>query len=759
MSAEEPVKEVSIITVSTLIRKRRWTIIITSILVTAAVVYYAITEPSTYQAEALLSADAPQVEEMIKMPSAPNNPVNVGEKLWMVRENLFSPTVLVPLVKEFQLDRRSNDLLTRLETSWNNLNAQIGFPAPVATEPQQREEITIDNLKKKIHIKVEAPDAFSIAFQDESPERSREVTNRLADALVQRTSATIHQNANFAAEFLKSEVQRVKAKLDSQNAAIQAYQAVNTDDLSTRMAADLRTIESQQEKIHAKTEQISNEQARRTAIEKEIQDLESRGALETRENMAAETRLQELRLKLKQLQAMYTDQHPELRSTQSEIRDLEKALASGASKGSTRGEPSAAQMRYLALKSELEATTQRIDALRKQQNDMVAQMAVFRRKAESAPRNERNVAQLVRDYELTRTQYQNLLQKQTEAQVNERLNRVNQNSVFRVVRRASIPLEPSGPHRARLMVMGVVAGLGLGMLFAFVAELRDSSYEDADEFQESVDVPVLATIPAIPMADSTSLAPARRATLPSSGVRTLDLEKTTTRRAVVTLNDPRSIAAEQYGMLALEIRQRLGRDSSRVLAITSAAGGEGKTITSLNLSIALSKTMEGKVLLVDSDLRKPRIHECVGFKPDKGFGDLLQRPDDALDSYIRRVNGLAIIPGGNAIEDPLRYLGSERCNALFQRFRKQFEFIVVDTPPILPVADSRMLSGYADGVLIVVRARHTRRELFKYAMRGFRVPNLIGVVLNGVDYERSRYSDAYEYYTNEYLGRASRKRA
>ena len=222
-------------------------------------------------------------------------------------------------------------------------------------------------------------------------------------------------------------------------------------------------------------------------------------------------------------------------------------------------------------------------------------------------------------------------------------------------------------------------------------------------------------------------------------------------KCVVALSDPRSIAAEQYGILAMEVRERLGRDPGKVLAVTSAAGGEGKTITSLNLSLVLSRTMDGRVLLLESDLRRPRLQEYLGFRPQKGFSDLLKAPDDPLEPYLLRINGLSVLPGGPVLEDPLKLLASHQTPAVIARLRQKFDLIVIDTPPILPIADTHILSGFSDGVILVVRARQTRRELLQHALRSFHVSNLLGVVLNGVDLERSAYGYAYDYYAKQYL--------
>jgi len=751
MPVGENIKEISLARFTGVIRKHKLCVILTTLIVTAGVVVYVFGEPKIYRSEALLADTTAAVEDYVKpSTSVPQTPSNIQDKIWVIRENLFSPVVLEPVIKEFHLDEKPDDWATRFDNIRKNLSDSFPFLAPGEVPPQISNERLLQQVKQKIVIQVEAPDAFSLAYDADNPKQAMDVSNRLAQALVERTSAATEKTASFAADFLKSEVERVKQKLDRQNAEIQDFHQRTSDDLTTRMASDLRVLEDLQQRLHAKTEQISNEQAHHAAVLNEMQDLERRGALDSKEKSADQTQLDALRLKLKQLQAMYTEEHPEIKSTEKEIRDLERTIAAADSNGPGHGEPSTAQMRYVQLKAELQSSEQLLQSYRKQEADLASQLANYQRRAESAPKNDRMLAELVREYETTRADYQSLLEKQMQAQIDQRLNAKNRDSVFRIVRQARLPLVPYGPHRVRISLAGLAAGLGLSIGLAFFMESRDTAYDTADEFQDSIDLPVLAVVPTITARNGLKSTPLNPPA--NSHIKPLQIEgKTAVKNSIVTLSDPASIAAEQYGILAMEVRQRLGRDGSRMLAITSPAGGEGKTVTSLNLSIALSKTMENEVLLVECDLRKPRMHEYLGARAEKGFSELLQRPDDPLDSYLWRLNGLSIIQGGPILHDPLKLLASARTQAVFENLRKKFKLIVVDLPPIVPIADSHVISDLADGVLLVIRARHTRRELLKHALRGFHASNIIGVALNAVDLQQTKYYYAYDYYSHEYV--------
>jgi receptor protein-tyrosine kinase/non-specific protein-tyrosine kinase len=174
------------------------------------------------------------------------------------------------------------------------------------------------------------------------------------------------------------------------------------------------------------------------------------------------------------------------------------------------------------------------------------------------------------------------------------------------------------------------------------------------------------------------------------------------------------------------------------------------------MGAALTSLVDGPVLLVDADLRKPRLHEYleVNVPQGKGFHSLLLKPEDDYKEYVVKIGDLSVIPGGETNNsNPVAALASPKVRALFDRLRSQYKMILVDAPPTLPIADSHILSGLCDKVMFVVRARKTPRELFQHAVESYDASNLIGAVLNDVDYHRSRYAYAYEYYKENYIAR------
>jgi polysaccharide biosynthesis transport protein len=279
--------------------------------------------------------------------------------------------------------------------------------------------------------------------------------------------------------------------------------------------------------------------------------------------------------------------------------------------------------------------------------------------------------------------------------------------------------------------MGLFGGLGLGLVLAFVFEQSDTSIATLDDLQAFTTIPALAVIPSMET-DHT-------------------IAKTGGKPGIALLANPRSILAEQYRILADRVREQASKSGSTVVCLTSAVGGEGKSTVAINLALGLSRTIEGKVLLVDADLRKPRVAEYLEITATRGFAHVLQRPEDDIQRYAWRLKDLYVLPGAGNIADPVGALSSDRAAQLFQSLRRQFQVIIVDAPPVLPIADAPILARLADSVVFVVRARRTPRELIERGVEGIDASKLIGIVLNDVDVQRSRYAAAYSYYEKCYL--------
>jgi capsular exopolysaccharide synthesis family protein len=221
---------------------------------------------------------------------------------------------------------------------------------------------------------------------------------------------------------------------------------------------------------------------------------------------------------------------------------------------------------------------------------------------------------------------------------------------------------------------------------------------------------------------------------------------------LVSFTSPGSFAAEQYQGLRLTIERLSKTQGPQVIAITSPAAGEGKTLTSVNLAGALARESDSRVLLIDADLRRPSVAATLGLAASPGLSDVLGSEDLDLKAVAQQVEPYqlwAVTSGtsGSAIH---RLLRSPRFEPLLQRARQQFDVVIVDTPPLLPVFDSAVLARIVDQLLIVVAANQTPRKLLGEALNLVDATKVMGIVFNRDERPLFGYYDQYyrEYFPN-----------
>jgi capsular exopolysaccharide synthesis family protein len=212
---------------------------------------------------------------------------------------------------------------------------------------------------------------------------------------------------------------------------------------------------------------------------------------------------------------------------------------------------------------------------------------------------------------------------------------------------------------------------------------------------------------------------------------------------------PGTFAAEQYQNLRLQVERLQQTRGVRVVAVTSPGSSEGKTLTSINLAAALARGPAARVLLIDADMRRPAVVSQLGLGDDGGPGLAAALSDGAARglSQISRdvdgVHGLAVVPTGMAAHDVHELLRSARFEQLLHEARGEYDFVVLDTPPLVPVCDAAVVSRLVDGMLVVVAAHETTRKQLGEALSLLDEAKTLGLVFNGDTPARSRKYDAY----------------
>ena len=298
-----------------------------------------------------------------------------------------------------------------------------------------------------------------------------------------------------------------------------------------------------------------------------------------------------------------------------------------------------------------------------------------------------------------------------------RLTATQSTDTLVILEKAQAPTEPVRPRKGMNTALAAVLGAMVAVFAAFVIEYLDDTLKTSDDVNRTLGLPTLSAIGRLEEGQN----------------------------ELIMITDPLSPVSEAFRVLRTNIRYSSIDRPLQVLLVTSAEPMEGKSTVAANLAIALAQAGL-RTALLDTDMRRPRLHQLFGLHPREGLvGALLAGSTDGR-LQPTEVEGLSILPvGEKPPPNPVELLGSQRMRELREELRKSFDVIVMDSPPVLIGADAAVLGQIADGVLLVVNAGKTRREMAREAVERLRQvgANVIGVVLNRVPTRRGRY---YYYY-------------
>jgi capsular exopolysaccharide synthesis family protein len=248
---------------------------------------------------------------------------------------------------------------------------------------------------------------------------------------------------------------------------------------------------------------------------------------------------------------------------------------------------------------------------------------------------------------------------------------------------------------------------------------------DATAHAETPELPALAVVP-------TELAHDRGLAAGETSER-LDRFGPDANGKIVVMADVPPVAIEQYRRLAASLHHAQFERQMKVLMITSASPGEGKTLTATNLALTLSESYRRKVLLIDADLRRPSLHHVFKLPNVLGLSDALKSETDQRLPVIQVSPNLTVLPAGRPDPDPMGGLTSDRMRRIVQEAAARFDWVIVDTPPVGFLSDANLLVAMVDAALFVVRAGKSPYRLIQRALDAIGRNAILGVVLNAVD--------------------------
>jgi capsular exopolysaccharide synthesis family protein len=355
-----------------------------------------------------------------------------------------------------------------------------------------------------------------------------------------------------------------------------------------------------------------------------------------------------------------------------------------------------------------------------QENSLVA--ALNQQKAEALSMNRKGIEYgvLQRDAASNRQIFEGLLQRTKETGISGELKTSN----IRIIDAAERPRKPSSPNTKTNLLLGFVGGLTLALALAFFFEYLDNRIKSPDELKDHLRLPFLGMVPAI--FDKTIQNP-----LINNGV-------------------PNGFA-ESFRAVRTNLLFSSAEEGARSVIITSTGPGEGKTMVSSNLALALAQAGQ-RVLLIDSDMRKPRVHEVFDKPQSPGLSNVLVGNAKTSESvYKTHAHGLWVMPAGTHPPNPAELLGSKRFKEFIASMTTHFDWVLIDTPPVMAVTDASVIAHLASGVVFVVGAEMTSRHAASRAVEQLEQTRakFFGAVLNRVDLQHNSFYYS-QYYRREY---------
>ena len=541
-----------------------------------------------------------------------------------------------------------------------------------------------------------------LSFTGRHPHIIAQIVNAVAEEYINMTMEAKIETAQKMMAKLNEQLSQQKAKVEESEIILQKY----------KERKNIVSLEEKQNIVVQRLSQlnslVTSAKTERIAIETRYRELKKLAnqpeMIESLPSILSNTMIQQLKTDYVGLQRRYSElskkygtKHPKIIELRSQIGLMKKKVAL-----EVRKNVNSLMTEYKVAQSK-EATL--VEALENQKKEALE----LNRKA-----IDYNILQ--RDAESNRQMYNVLIKKLKEMDLSSDLKGTN----IRIIDPAQVPRSPVGPKRGFNILFSAFIGLGLGMALAFFLEYIDTSMKTPEDIKR-IQVPYMGYIPTIHSNNHLEL---------------------------IVQEDPKSLISEAYRTLRTGILFSGSKPSPQFIQVTSAGPQEGKTITTANMATVMAQS-GSRVLIVDCDMRKPRIHEIFGIPNARGLSDLLLDGEDGF-SFIKKtkVPNLNLLTCGTIPVNPSELLSSKRMQRLLTLLGEKYDRIIMDSPPVLAVTDSIVLSRLVEGIILVVGAKGSSRNGVARAAELLKEVNarIVGAVLNNLNVEKERYYYSRYYY-------------
>ena len=623
---------------------------------------------------------------------------NRGEKKSKEQSVEETPSNINPEIRELKLQPRSPEESERLAPYVGMLKGGLAVEKVKMTRL-----LRISYTHTNPEIAALAANGVAAAFKEYSYSKKNETNDSSSTALSKATRD------------LESQMQKAEQALANYTRANGIFSLEGKEDLTTNKLAALHD-----QAIRAETDRIIKQSLYEDVRQGRVAQLPE--ALANQQTLDLQRKLSELNVTLSQLNVKYGSENPRVAEVKDQMITLQKEIVSTRTQLSDK------------LKTDYER------ALR---DEASMKAALNRAKGEAVQQNQTSIQLniLKQNVETAKTLYTDFLQKTKQVD----LEKIQTARDVSVAEPARLPGGPIGPSRTRSVLLAFLLSLGASLGLVFLLDHLDNTIKTVDDVSRYVRLPALGVIPAIGSGN-------RRQNV----LYGAKMEKTASASSGLlspkdAYKDAGSVA-EAYRMLRTSILLAAAGQPPKTVLVTSSQPGEGKTTTAINTSICLSQ-LGATVLLIDADMRRPRIHKALGIDHRRGLSNYLSG-NISLKTVVQatKIPNLYVLPSGIVPPNSADLLSSEKFRMMLHKLSQHFDHILIDSPPIGSVTDPVIMSRLVDGVMLIVHGGKSSREMVVHSRQELANvgAKIFGVVLNNVNMQRDGYDYYYRRYQYEY---------
>lgn len=758
-----------------------------ALIVTATVSFYSYRQPSIFAAQTEMIIE-PRKPEVTKKDAININFGNDQDYYNTQLQLLQRPDLMKKVVVSLNLHHEPNLFGNDTGGIWGSIRSlfsgdskpnapgnmlPVVNEASIVTDDKQKIELSPEEEARAVKYaaklsgglkvdRLEDTNLVHITVQSQIPALSVKFADKLADIFMEENADREMEGAKAAFEELSKSIEALKITIAQEQSEQMQEQQSSGLPLQEKggdlRAANLATLQNQYNTAHDGTGKIQAQYnaAVSAAASGEILSVapDNKAILEARsQNLRrqaefdkqiedSDRKINEAKENKTKLLAKYTEEYREVIAVTAQINELEKQrtklnvdVAAKVKFESEKLEKNAEREVLTSLRSQLGAAQQREERARISYAQAAGQ-------ANIEGQAETRLTTLKREIETNRNLLDTYTQRQKEQELAITGNRPNN---IKISNRASTPVEPIGPQRLRNIIVAFLVSLAFGVGLAFLIDYLDDSVRTSDDVSRHLGLPTLALIPYHSYSDKKGLS-----LIPKNGNGDGDLSPS----ALVAFEERNSPMAEAYRHLRTSLLFSSAGKPPQTILVTSSQPSEGKTTTAINIAITLAQG-DADVIIIDCDLRRPRLHSHFGLQNTHGLTNYLsgEKSTDNLIKTSPQLPRLKIITSGPIPPNPAELLSSNEMKNLLQFLRGRFKHVIIDSPPALSFTDAAILSTVVDGVVLVAMTGKSSIHL----MRQFKLrlsnigARIYGVVLNGVksgsleyDYYGTGYYDYYQ---------------